>query len=412
MNLNFFYFIFLVVIPVGWWIIYYHSKLSIYQQVYKLESSLEFDLDFVRLSKNILQLVMKETKASMGIIYWYDEVQNKFKLKSLRGISVDKLNQLTQLLSKKSGLLEQVRCSRTDLLIKNINDHPLTKGIAVKELTRVYSSILALPLNTSKEMIGIVVLFKSESYFSKRERRLLNFFAERAAIQLDHSRLYHLATDTALENAKLYVNISKLYHKAILDSLTGLYNRLYLMQKLKEEIKKAYRFRQPLSLIFTDIDLFKQVNDQFGHSTGDQVLSELSDLLRKSIREFDLACRFGGEEFVILLPQTDSENAYLLAERLREITAANLFCAQNLRIRITASFGVSSLSDFDDEAISNLGDEGLNILAENLIAWADEALYRAKNTGRNKVETYEKKFEQLTLLKSLDTTTLFANYRS
>ena len=412
LNLNLFYFTSLVAFPAGWWIIYYHSKLNIYRQVYKLESSLEVELDFVQLSKNILQLVMKETKASAGIIYWYDEAQNKFKLKSLQGISVDNLNQLTQLLSKKSGLLEQVANSHIELLIENINTHPLTRGVADKALTQVYSSILALPLNTSKEMIGILVLFKSESYFSKRERWLLNFFTERAAIQLDHSRLYHLATDTAHENAKLYVNISKLYHKAILDSLTGLYNRLYLMQKLKEEIKKAHRFRQPLSLIFTDIDFFKQVNDRFGHSAGDQVLSEFSDVLRKSIREYDLACRFGGEEFVILLPETDSENANLLAERLREKTVANLFCAKNLRIRLTASFGVSSLSDFDDETISNLGDEGLNILAENLINWADNALYQAKNAGRNRVETYEKKFEQLTLLKSIDATTLFATYRS
>ncbi len=400
------------IIPVGWWIIYYYSKFSIYRQIYKLENSLEAELDFVQLSKNILQLVMKETKASAGIIYWYDEVQNKFKLKSLQGIPADKFNQITQNLSKKSGLLEQVTNNRSEVLIKNINNHPLTKWVAVKGLTQVYSSIMALPLNTSKEMIGILVLFKSESYFSKRDRNLLHFFLQRAAIHLDHSRLYHLATDTAIENAKLYVNISKLYHKVILDSLTGLYNRHYLMEKLKEEIKKAYRFKRPLSIIFMDIDHFKQVNDQFGHSAGDQVLAEFGDLLRKLIPESDLACRFGGEEFVILLPQADSDNANLMAERLREKTAANLFCTNNHRIRLTASFGVSSLLDFDGEGIINLGDETLNNLAENFLAWADDALYRAKKGGRNQVVVYEKQLKPIIPLKTIDATTLSVTYGS
>lgn len=388
---NLLYFIFLILIPIGWWIVNYCLfKYSIYRQVYELENSFEVKLDFVQLSKNILQRVMKETKASAGIIYWYDEAQNKFKIKSIQGIPAVILNKITQNLSKKSGLLEQVNNSHDGLLLKNIDIHTLTGNIADKELAEFYFSILALPLITSRKTIGILVLFKSGSSFSKRDQRLMNYFAPRAAIQLDHSRLYHLATDTALENAKLYVNISKLYHKAIRDSLTGLYNRHFLIQKLKEEIKKTYRYKQPLSLIFIDIDLFKQVNDQFGHSAGDQVLSEFGDLLRNSIRECNLACRFGGEEFIILLPQTDSNSAKLLAERLRENTAANLFCADKYKIQLTASFGVSSLLDFESDDVNYPGDEDLNNLVENLFAWADDALYRAKKAGRNKVVTYEK----------------------
>ncbi|MGE5605182.1 MAG: diguanylate cyclase [Bacteroidota bacterium] len=386
---NLLYILISVLIPIGWWTIDYCRKLNIYRQVYELENTFEVELDFVHLSKNILQRIMKETKASAGIIYWFDEVQNKFKLKSFQGIPADQLNQISRNISKKDGLLDQVSNSQKELQIKNIATSPYSVTMGLKELSGLYSSLLALPLNTSNKTIGIIILFKSGSNFKNRERRLLLFFAKRAAIQLDHSRLFQLATDTALENAKLYVNISKLYQKVILDSLTGLYNRHFLMLKLREEIKKAYRFKQPLSLIFMDIDLFKEVNDKLGHSAGDQVLIEFTDLLKKSIRESDLACRFGGEEFVIILPQTNLFNARLLAERLREKTASGIFLINNTKIGITASFGVSSLHDLDSDNSLNFGDEALNNIAENLLAWADDALYRAKKGGRNLVVAFE-----------------------
>lgn len=385
---NLLYFLILLIIPAGWLVIKCCLKLSLYRQVYELENSFEVALDDIHLSKNILQRVMNKTDASAGIIYWFDETRNKYKLKTLEGIPTDKLNQITQLFTKKAGLLEKIYNEQKGFLIRKIPNHPLINGTGAIELAKLYSSIIALPLNANKNTIGILVIFKKNLSFSKRDRRLLDLFAPRAGIHLDHSRLYHLASDTALENAKLYVNISKLYHKVILDGLTGLYNRLFLMQRLKEEIKKAIRFKQPLSLIFTDIDHFKQINDQHGHSAGDQVLIEFGDLLKKNIREFDLACRFGGEEFVILLPQTDQTNAFLLAERLREKTNTVLFCSDKLKIKISASFGISSLMGIDDEGSGNLDDEALNNMGENLLAWADQALYRAKKAGRNKVITY------------------------
>ena len=388
MNYNLLYLPILILVSICGLTIKYCFKLYVYRQVYELEKSVENELVFGRLSKNILHRIMKETKSSGGIIYWFDEVQNRFKLKSFQKIPAQKLNQITRNLSKKGGLLEQVINSPEELLLKENNNH-LTRTVGLEGLGGLFSIILALPLNTSKKTAGILLLFKSGSNFSKRDRRLLKLFAERVAVQLDHSRLFQLATDTAHENAKLYVNISKLYHKAILDGLTGLYNRHFLILKLKEEIKKAYRYQQPLSLIFTDIDLFKQVNDQFGHSVGDQVLIEFADLLKKSVREFDFACRFGGEEFVIILPQTNTDSAELLAERLREKTAASLFSANNIKIKFTASFGISSLWYLNSDNSVYLGDEALNNIAENLLASADDALYRAKQGGRNKVIIFE-----------------------
>lgn len=383
------YFVGLLLTAVGWRLLVYFNELHIYRLVYDLENSFETELDFTKLSKNILQKVMKQTKASGGIIYWFDEAQRKFKLKSLQGIPADQLNRITRFWINETGLIEQALRNNFGILIDN-NQEKYPREAGNSASGHLFSGILAVPLNTRGKTIGILVLFKKDSPFKKRDLKLLNCFAPRTAMQLDHSRLYQLAADTALENAKLYVNLNKLYHKAILDGLTGLYNRHFLMQRLKEELKKTYRYKQPLSLIFTDIDLFKQVNDQFGHQAGDRLLTEFADLIKKSIREYDMACRFGGEEFIILLPQTDLESALSLAERLREKTAATLFNVNKTKIRITASFGISALQNTDDDLAANPSDQDLTIMVENLLAWADDALYRAKKSGRNKVVIFEK----------------------
>lgn len=227
MNSNLLYFLILILVSICGLTINYCFKLYVYRQVYELEKTVENELVFGRLSKNILHRIMQETKASGGIIYWFDEIQNRFKVKSFQKIPAEKLNQISCSLTEKGGLLEQVISSSGEVLIEK-NNHPLTRTVGIEELGGLYSSILALPLNTGKKIAGILLLFKSGSNFSKRERRLVKLFAERVAVQLDHSRLYQLAADTAHENAKLYVNISKLYHKAILDGLTGLYNRHFL----------------------------------------------------------------------------------------------------------------------------------------------------------------------------------------
>ena len=162
------------------------------------------------------------------------------------------------------------------------------------------------------------------------------------------------------------------------------------MQRLKEEIKKAWRYRHPLSLIFIDLDFFKQVNDEHGHQIGDQLLMELGELIKKSIRDYDVACRFGGEEFVVLLPQTTLENAFDLADRLREKVANHLFCSSTTMLRVTASFGVSMTPEFSD-AGNQFTEEEVNTIAEKIVSEADNALYQAKEAGRNQVVAFEGK---------------------
>jgi diguanylate cyclase (GGDEF)-like protein len=164
-----------------------------------------------------------------------------------------------------------------------------------------------------------------------------------------------------------------LHRQSIRDPLTGLFNRRYLEESLQREVARAERTARPLALLMLDVDHFKRFNDSYGHEAGDAVLRALGRLLRQSVREGDIACRFGGEEFVVLLPEATLETAQERAERIRDE-------ARRIRIHregryldpVSVSFGVAI---YPDHGVS----------AETLLAAADAALYRAKSSGRDRV---------------------------
>jgi two-component system, cell cycle response regulator len=161
---------------------------------------------------------------------------------------------------------------------------------------------------------------------------------------------------------------------AVTDQLTGLFNRRYLASQLGPLVQRAARGGEPVSLLVADIDYFKRINDNFGHDVGDEVLKEFAARLATNFRPVDIACRYGGEEFVVVMPGTRGDYACLVAERLRRHVAGSPFPIRGgeERIEVTVSIGVSaSLSGPDT--------------AERLIKRADEALYRAKQAGRNRV---------------------------
>lgn len=161
------------------------------------------------------------------------------------------------------------------------------------------------------------------------------------------------------------------------DPLTGLANRRSFMERLQAALLQSQRTGMPLGLIMIDLDHFKMVNDTYGHPGGDQVLCEVAALLSRQMRPYDLAARFGGEEFAIILPETDLPGSYGVAERLREEVARHLFAAPAARARVTASLGVATLPGVGSAT------------AESLIRLADDALYQAKDQGRNCVVTAE-----------------------
>lgn len=161
---------------------------------------------------------------------------------------------------------------------------------------------------------------------------------------------------------------------AIRDQLTALFNRRYFDDAISSEVARATRYGRELSIIFLDVDHFKQYNDQFGHQHGDLVLKRLATIVKSNIREIDIATRYGGEEFVIILPETAKNEAYGIADKIRRAVAEGTadLSRGNPPTKVTVSAGVASL-----------GQDGANV--QQLIAKADEAVYAAKREGRNAV---------------------------
>lgn len=163
---------------------------------------------------------------------------------------------------------------------------------------------------------------------------------------------------------------------AMKDGLTGLINRRYFFIRGLDEVKRTIRYKCPLSVIMLDIDLFKKINDSFGHEAGDKVLMYIASIMQRNIREVDIAARLGGEEFAILVPNTTAEDALVLAERLRheiETTSSDSLAG---KVNVTASIGVASFT----EEMTDL---------DALLRDADTAMYQAKSRGRNRVVLME-----------------------
>lgn len=165
----------------------------------------------------------------------------------------------------------------------------------------------------------------------------------------------------------------KLREMASKDGLTGIFNHALLIDLFEKEYKKHLRNKNELTFVMLDIDYFKKVNDKYGHTAGDMILKALSDILINACRASDIVGRYGGEEFSIILPETDSENACKLCERIRKTVEEHSFFTGNEYINITVSIGVYTKTSGD------------GISSENMIKEADSALYRAKENGRNQV---------------------------
>jgi diguanylate cyclase (GGDEF)-like protein len=158
--------------------------------------------------------------------------------------------------------------------------------------------------------------------------------------------------------------------RAITDQLTGCFNRRYFETRMDEELSLANRFKNKMCLIMLDIDHFKNVNDTYGHQAGDTVLAEVAETAKSCLRGEDYLCRYGGEEFTVVMPETKTEEAHEVAERMRKLIEEHAFYGGNTLINITISLGIA---EYPENAI----------IKEKLIEKADEALYAAKNAGRN-----------------------------
>lgn len=231
----------------------------------------------------------------------------------------------------------------------------------LKEKLSVTDKIYAIPLITENKNIGTLVAKSTSDEISAKDKDYLEQLAGQMAITINRANVY-----------------AEILKHATLDALTGFYNRHQLEERIKQEVANAKRQHAPLCGIMTDIDFFKSVNDTYGHAVGDLVLKTIAKVIRGQLREYDIAGRYGGEEFSILLPFTKINEAKMVAERLRKaveeksVNISKILPDNDVKeIKITISMGVYEIKEDDKE--------------EDLMEKADKALYQAKNTGRNKV---------------------------
>ncbi len=326
--------------------------------LYTATRALLITLDLDSLLGQILDAVMSAIpSADRGILNLIAPNTGKLEVRAMFGYKDPRIQTYTS--SKIQGYTAQAVKAKKPLLIHDA--HMVTGQTDSTEPSEMSSikSIIIAPLMLDDQVLGALVLnaFRRAA-FTENDLRLLVSFAA--------------TTSAAIKNAMLHREVQ---HLAITDALTNLYNRRGFFELGRREIDRARRFGHPLSAVMLDIDHFKVVNDSYGHAIGDQVLTELANRLSKNVREFDILGRYGGEEFALLLPETDLFTACSVSDRLRLAVLETPMSTEIGPIPITISLGVvKATSD-----VPNL---------DSLLKRADKALYVAKQSGRNRVEVF------------------------
>jgi diguanylate cyclase (GGDEF)-like protein len=225
------------------------------------------------------------------------------------------------------------------------------------EMTRLRTrSIICVPLRSKHRVLGVIQLVNANVEMSEQEMFFLQALCDYAAISIENAR-----------------SVEKIQELTITDDCTGLFNARHLHKTLETEVYRSARFGYQFSMIFIDLDHFKSVNDTHGHLVGSRLLSEVGYLIKAQLRLIDFAFRYGGDEFVVLLPQTTKDQAVVVATRLQESLRAGTFCIeQSLNLKVRASMG---LATFPHDAQT----------PQDIIRQADEMMYMVKNTTRDNI---------------------------
>jgi len=293
--------------------------------------------------------------AEKGMIHLIARDTGQLEMRATIGYTDARIQKFTFPGSK--GYVARAVQGRKPLLLQDAQTDPSIRFNGSIPEVRAIQSVIVAPLIQKDEVLGALSLESSHRRaFNEDDLRLLVTFAATAT--------------TAIHNAQLHAEVQKL---AITDGLTGLYNRRGFDELGKREIERLRRFGHPLAAMMIDIDIFKNINDSYGHHTGDQVIQHVAKRLAGSLREVDILGRFGGDEFNVLLPETDLFTASSVAERLRVSVQDTPILIETVPIKVTISIGVAKAA----ADIPNL---------DTLLGRADKALYIAKQGGRNRVE--------------------------
>ncbi len=279
---------------------------------------------------------------------------------TVKGHSKLSLNRSTTI----QDALERLEKDRLDMILM---EYRLPDGTALEFLESIISQAIEIPV--------VVITDQGDELAASRviKAGAYDYLPKNKVTEESLLRIISHSLEKAGFRREMRMAQEKLAELSVRDELTGLFNRRYFQDALSREISGAKRYDHNMALCMFDLDHFKRVNDTKGHLFGDQVLREFGKLLIESIRQYDVACRYGGEEFALILPDTTLEEAVSLCERFRQRVEANPFYYGDLMVHITTSVGVA-----ERLAVSEITDE-------KLIEMADKALYQAKERGRNRV---------------------------
>jgi diguanylate cyclase (GGDEF)-like protein len=307
------------------------------------------DLDPGILLSRIAELICQLVNAKACSVMLLDASRKRLLAKAAYGLRTERMHTLSFAIGE--GVAGWVVEKGEAALIHDVSKDP--RYVVLPANQTPIASMLCVPLLSRGERVGVVTATaEHEGAFDASDLELIKFIATTIALDIENVRLHRVA---------------------VTDPLTGTYNREFLQQRLPAEIEAAIDRDRPLSLALVDVDYFKAVNDQYGHSIGDVVLAEVARRLRSAIRGGDVLVRYGGEEFIAVLPKADAGRAWEVGERMRQRVCERAFdVGDGLALLLRISVGIAQWRMGEDMA--------------DLIERADIALYGAKQRGRNRVE--------------------------
>lgn len=315
------------------------------------------------LLSKILEFAAEIARAEKGSIMLFDEETDELVVKVIRGVGEEieqkilKGELTTKTFKRGEGIAGKVAETGEAIIVNDVLNS--TTGFVQSNTSRV-SSILCVPLKVHNEIIGVINITNkiNNEFFTEDDMKIIKEVANQAAVAIHNARLYELA---------------------VTDGLTQVFIRRHLFQRLTEELKRAERYHTPVTIIMLDIDLFKSINDTYGHICGDKVLVEITKIMRSAIREIDFIGRYGGEEFCIVLPNTDTKGSKHVARRIHRMLENLDFSWSGKPLRISVSGGIACYPEHTKSF-------------SDLIRFADAALYHSKRTGRNKTSVFQEDF--------------------
>ncbi len=329
------------------------ERLSLFHEIGKALAS---TLDLQKILQTVMEKISDLLQPDTWSLLMLDEATQELHFEIAIGAGADKLKDVR--LKVGEGIAGWVAQTGEPVLVEDVKRDPRFTS-RIDEVTQIDTrSVVCVPIKGKEKVLGVIELVNclGRESFRAEDIPILKSLADYAAI--------------ALENARY---IQRIHELTITDDCTALYNARHLNFVLDAEIYRSTRYGYEFSVIFLDLDHFKQVNDTHGHLVGSKLLWMIGDLIKGHLRLIDYAFRYGGDEFVVLLPQTPKQNSVTVVRRLKDLLNSRVFFSdEGLNITVTASFGVAS---FPADGRTR----------RELLRMADEAMYLVKNTTRNNI---------------------------